>query len=159
MRNPNIPTLALTVTPQRTCTLATPIPSLSCEASPYGYISRAVFVSFMFPEEGLITENARNVLFFFSHSTTVCTRMDSSKRPSPRGPPNHGDRGDYEDRSRSRREWSGAPLLPPSVNLMLRCSYTVLSILQPKYIGGRQTSQVISFQCYSNTECTNKSTC
>ena len=67
-------------------------PSLSCEASPYRYISRAVFVSFMFPEEGLITENARNVtfhllLFLFSHSTTVvCTRMASSK-PLPQRTP------------------------------------------------------------------------
>ena len=93
MRNPNIPTLALTVTPQHTCTLATPTPSLSCEASPYRYISRAVFVSFMFPEEGLITESARNVtfhlllLFLFSHSTTVvCTRMASSK-PLPQRTP------------------------------------------------------------------------
>ena len=66
-------------------------PSLSCEASPYRYISRAVFVSFMFPEEGLITESARNVtfhllLFLFSHSTTVCTRMASSK-PLPQRTP------------------------------------------------------------------------
>ena len=112
MCNPNIPTLA---TPQCTCTLATPIASLSCEASPYSYISRAVFVAFMFPE-GLITESARNVtfhllLFLFSHSTTVvCTRMASSK-PLPQRTPNHGD---YEDRSRARREWSGAPCLPPS---------------------------------------------
>ena len=67
-------------------------PSLTCEASPYRYISRAVFVSFMFPEEGLITESARNVifhllLFLFSHSTTVvCTRMASSK-PLPQRTP------------------------------------------------------------------------
>ena len=66
---------------------------LSCEASPYRYKSRAVFVSFMFPEEGLITESARNVtfhllLFFFSHSTTVvCTRMASSKPLPQRIPP------------------------------------------------------------------------
>ena len=67
-------------------------PSLSCEASHYRYISRAVFISFMFPEEGLITESARNVtfhllLFLFLHSTTVvCTRMASSK-PLPQRTP------------------------------------------------------------------------
>ena len=123
MRNPNIPLSVCTVTPQRTCTLATPIPSLSCEASPYRYISRAVFVSFMFPE-GLITESARNVLFhllllLFSHSTTaVCTRMASSKPPLPQRTPHARRsrrlRGQELRRSRARREWSGAPFLTPS---------------------------------------------
>ena len=66
--------------------------NLSCEASPYRNISRAVFVSFMFPEEGLIAESARNVIFhllllLFSHSTTlVCTRMAYSK-PLPQRTP------------------------------------------------------------------------
>ena len=52
-------------------------------------------------------------LLLFSHSTTVvCTRMASSKPLPQRTPPTHGDQGDYEDRSRARREWSGAPFLP-----------------------------------------------
>ena len=98
-------------------------PSLSCEASPYRYISRAVFVSFMFPEEGLITESARNVtfhllFFYFRIQRLLFAQGWLPQSPSPRGPPNRGDRGDYGDRSRrrsrARREWSGAPPLPPS---------------------------------------------
>ena len=77
----------------------------------------------MFPEEGLITESARNVtfhlLFFSFHIQRLLFAQGwLPQSPSPRGPPNRGDRGDYRDRSRRRsraqREWSGASPLPPS---------------------------------------------
>ena len=107
MRNPNIPTLALTVTPQRTCTLETPSPA---KRHPTGIISRAVFVSFMFPEEGLITRNVTFHLFFFPIQLLLFAQGWLPQNPSPRGPPNRGDRGDRSRRrSRARREWSGAP--------------------------------------------------
>ena len=65
---------------------------------------------------------ARNVtfhllLFLFRIQRLLFAQGWLPQSPSPSGPPNHGDRGDYEDRShrrsRARREWSGAPLLPP----------------------------------------------
>ena len=70
----------------------------------------------MFPEEGLITENARNVtfhllLFLFSHSTTVvCTRMASSK-PLPHRTPQP---------RRSRRLRGQEPSTEPSPERVVR---------------------------------------
>ena len=74
----------------------------------------------MFREEGRITESARNVIFhlLLLYSTTVTCTGTASSKPLPQRTPIHGDRRDYEDRSRRRsraqREWSGAPFLPPS---------------------------------------------